>query len=316
MNRHCVLLGIVAVLTVGTFSVEAQTGNDAAGMPWEATRAAALERFEGLPMTAQKTEPFRIVDNVFYVGLETVASYLIPTSEGLILLDATYADTADLVLESVRRLGQDPAQIKYVLITHGHADHFAGAGRIKQVTGARVGMALADWESVERLQSGAGQGNPSNGIRLTRDLVLKDGDMLALGDTQLWFYLISGHTAGNVVTEIHAVAGGRQFRTAVGVAFEPAPGMTGASLKSIERLKELGPWDALLPSHPYLAPAAIPVTARQMLGLEALPANPTKQAGLVGAQRVNAYLDQIRTAIQARLAREQSAARTPATARP
>ena len=56
-------------------------------------------------MSVQKTEPFKIVDNVYYVGLETVGSYLIPTSEGLILLDATYADTADLVLDSVRALG-------------------------------------------------------------------------------------------------------------------------------------------------------------------------------------------------------------------
>ncbi len=308
MNRCRLLLGM-AVFTLGPSFVEAQTSNDAAGMPWEAARTAILKKFEGLPTTAQKTEPFKIVDNVFYVGLETVGSYLIPTSDGLILLDATYADTADLVLENVRKLGHDPAQIKYVLITHGHADHFAGAGRIKQVTGARVGMALADWESVERLQSGAGQSNQSNGIRLTRDLVIKDEDMLTLGDTQLWFYLIAGHTAGNLVTEIHAVAGGREFRTAVGVDFEPSPGMTAAALKSIERLKELGPWDALLPSHPYLAPLAIPVTARQMLGVDPLPPNPTKQAPLVGAQRVNGYLDQIRTAIQGRLAREQSAAR-------
>jgi metallo-beta-lactamase class B len=304
MNRYCVvLLGIDVVLTVGRSFLDAQTNDNAAGMPWEATRAAAFKRFEGLPMTAQKTEPFKIVDNVHYVGLETVGSYLIPTSEGLILLDATYADTADLVLDSVRKLGHNPAQIKYVLITHGHADHFAGAGRIKQVTGARVGMALADWENVERLQRDPGQGNQSNGVRLTRDLVIKDGDMLTLGDTQLWFYLISGHTAGNLVAEIHAVAGGRQFRTAIGVDFEPSPGMLPASLKSIERLKELGPWDAMLPSHPYLAPVAIPLTARQMLGVDALPANPTKQLGLVGAQRVNAYLDQIRIAIQARLAR-------------
>ena len=311
MNRYRALLGVVAVLTFGPFLLVAQVNNDT-GMPWEAARTAIVKKFEGLPLTAQQTEPFKIVDNVFYVGLETVGSYLIPTSDGLILLDATYADTADIVLDNVRKLGQDPANIKYILITHGHADHFAGAGRIKQVTGARVGMALADWENVERLQSGAGQANQSSGIRLTRDLVIKDGDMLTVGDTQLWFYLIPGHTAGNLVTEIHAVAGGRQFRMALGVDFEPSPGMTAASLKSIERLKELGPWDALVPSHPYLATVATPVTARQMLGMEALPANPTKQPGLVGAQRVNAYLDQIRAAIQARLAREQSAARAPA----
>jgi metallo-beta-lactamase class B len=298
MKQRRVLLGLVTLVMFAAPFVAAQTNNDA-GMPWEAARTAMLKKFEGLPHSAQHTEPFKIVDNVFYVGLETVASYLIPTSDGLILVDATYADTADLVIDNVRKLGQDPAKIKYVLISHGHADHFGGAGRIKELTGARVGMALAEWDSVERLQNSS-QGSQSNGMRLTRDLVIKDSDMIMLGDTQLWFYVIGGHTPGNVVTEIHAVAGGREFRTVLGVTFEPAPGMNAASVKSVERLKELGPWDALLPSHPYLAPAPIPVTARQAFGLDALPPNPTKQMPLVGAQRVNAYLDQIRAAIQVR----------------
>jgi metallo-beta-lactamase class B len=281
--------------------IAAQTNTDA-GLPWDAARTAVLKKFDGLPHAAQQIDPFKIVDNIFYVGLETVSSYLIPTSDGLILVDATYADTADVVLENVRKLGQDPAKIKYVLISHGHADHAGGAARIKQVTGARVGMSLAEWDSVERAQGGP-QRNQSGGIRLTRDLVIRDGDMLTVGDTQLWFYVIGGHTPGNMATEIHAVAAGRQYRTVLGVTFEPAPGPLANSLKSLERLKELGPWDALLPSHPYLAPVAIAITARQAFGLEPLPPNPTKQAPLVGAQRVNAYLNQIRAAIQARPSR-------------
>jgi len=301
IKKRYVLSGIAALLMLAATWVTAQTGNDA-GMPWEPARAAMLKKFDRLPHTAQQIEPFKIVDNAFYVGLESVASYLIPTSDGLILLDATYADTADLVLDNVRKLGQDPAKIKYVVISHAHPDHFGGAGRIREVTGARVGMTLAEWEGVERLQS-ATQADASNGVRLTRDLVIKDNDMITLGDTQLWFYVIGGHTPGNMVTEIHAVANGREFRTVLGVTFEPAPGATAASVRSVERLKELGPWDAMLPSHPYLAPPPIPVTARQALGLDALPPNPTKQAPLVGAQRVNAYLDQIRAAIQVRTSR-------------
>ena len=299
---RCQVSGVVAsILTVGALCVAAQTNTDA-GMPWEPARTATLKKFERLPHTAQRIEPFKIVDNIFYVGLETVASYLIPTSDGLVLLDATYADTADVVIDNVRKLGQDPAKIKYVLISHAHPDHFGGAARIKQLTGARVGMTAAEWESVERSQN-AGQGDPSNGARLTRDLVIKDSDMIALGDTQLWFYVIGGHTPGNMITEFHAAANGRQFRTVLGVTFEPAPGSAAASIRSVERLKELGPWDAMLPSHPYLAPEAIPVTARQAFGLDPLPPNPTKQAPLVGAQRVNAYLDQIRAAIQVRTSR-------------
>jgi metallo-beta-lactamase class B len=299
MKWRRALHGAVTLLMVVATYAAAQTSNDA-GMPWEAARTATLKKFDRLPHAAQQIDPFKIVDNIFYVGLETVASYLIPTSDGLILVDATYADTADLVIDNVRKLGQDPARIKYVLVTHGHADHFGGAGRIKEVTGARVGMALAEWDSVARLQSRS-PADPSNGIRLDRDLVIKNGDMLAVGDTQLWFYVIGGHTPGSMVAEIHAVSAGRQFRTVLGPTFELSSGTTAASLRSVERLKELGPWDALLPSHPYLAPTPVPVTARQAFGLEPLPPNPTKQLPLVGAQRVNAYLDQIRAAIQARL---------------
>jgi len=299
MKWRRALLCAVTLVMAGALCVTAQTSTDA-GMPWEAARAAMLKKFDQQPHAAQRVDPFKIVDNIFYVGLETVASYLIPTSDGLILVDATYADTADLVIDNVRKLGQDPAKIKYVLVTHGHADHFGGAGRIKELTGARVGMALADWDSVARLQ-GRSPADPANGIRLARDLVIKDGDMLMVGDTQLWLYVIGGHTPGSMVAEIHAVAAGRQFRTVLGPTFELSSGTTAASLRSVERLKELGPWDALLPSHPYLAPAPVPVTARQAFGLDPLPPNPTKQLPFVGAQRVNAYLDQIRAAMQARV---------------
>lgn len=184
MKWRRALPGAVTLVMLGAPCVTAQTSNDA-GMPWEAARTATLKKFDRLPHAAQHVDPFKIVDNIFYVGLETVASYLIPTSDGLILVDATYADTADLVIDNVRKLGQDPAKIKYILVTHGHADHFGGAGRIKELTGARVGMALAEWESVARLQ-GRSPADPENGIRLARDLVIKDGDMLVVGDTQLW----------------------------------------------------------------------------------------------------------------------------------
>ena len=236
-------------------------------------------------------------------GLETVAAYLIPSKAGLILIDTTYADTADQVLDNVRKLGHDPAQIKHIVITHGHPDHAGGAARIKQVTGARVMMARADWEQVERAQGGRGA------TTLAREDVINDGDKLTLGEVELWFYLIGGHAPGNLATEIHGVAGGREFRTLLAVDFAPAAGTTKASLASVERLKELGPWDALLPGHPFLAPVAVPTagpaTARQILAGERVPPYPTKQAVAVGAQRVNAYLDEIRAALQKRLASEQ-----------
>jgi len=313
MKRHVCLAAILA-LTVGASLGLAQGrgqgagsggNNNNAGMPWEALRAGMLVKWDDVPRSQQKTEPFKIFDNVAYVGLETVGAYLITTSDGLILIDATYADSADHVLESVRKLGADPARIKYIIVTHGHNDHFAGAGRIKQATGARIAMSAEDWTLVERLFSGTGG---DNGMPFTRDLVLKDDDTLKLGDTNLKFHVLPGHTPGNVGTEIQARDGRRTYRALVGLAFAPAPGLTEASIKTTERLKQLGPWDALLTSHPYLAPVPIPLTAREIF-LGVAPAAVKKQTShpaAAGAEYINAYFDTILTAVRERLAREKA----------
>ncbi len=139
MKRYCLLA--VAALSLATPAAYAQNNN--VGMPWEALRAATRGTYEGLPNTAQKIEPFKVFDNVYYVGLDTIGSYLITTSDGLILMDTTYPDTADFILENVRTLGFNPSNINYILVTHGHGDHFAGAGRIKQaVPAARINAYL------------------------------------------------------------------------------------------------------------------------------------------------------------------------------
>lgn len=303
MKRLC-LLALMA-LSLGIPAAHAQNNNNV-GMPWEALRAATRGTYEGLPNAAQKIEPFKVFDNVYYVGLDTIGSYLIHTSDGLILMDTTYADTADFILENVTKLGFNPSNIKYILVTHGHGDHFAGAGRIKQaVPAARIGSPAADWDAIEKLMA---TGNANNGLPFTRDLVIKDGDTLKLGDTELKFSVMPGHTAGNLVTEMQARGNGRTFRTLIGVAFAPSPGNTQRSITSLTRLRQLGPWDALLTSHSYLAPAAVPMTAQQIIGGEPLPANPTGHRAAVGAARINAYLDQILLSVKDRLGKEQSAA--------
>src|SRR5262245_9875455 len=65
---------------------------------------------------ANKREPLKLFDNVYYVGLHNVATYLVTTSAGLVLLDASYPDSADYVLDNVRKLGFNPADIKYVFV--------------------------------------------------------------------------------------------------------------------------------------------------------------------------------------------------------
>src|SRR5688572_27687793 len=101
MKRYCLMA--VTVLSLGSAAAYAQNTNNV-GMPWEALRAATRGTYEELPNSAQKIEPFKVFDNVYYVGLDTIGSYLITTSDGLVLMDTTYADTADFILENVKKL--------------------------------------------------------------------------------------------------------------------------------------------------------------------------------------------------------------------
>ena len=227
----------------------------------------------------------------------------------MILLDSGYADTADHIVDSIRKLGGDPGRLKYLIVTHGHNDHFAGAGRIKQVTGARIAMSEPDWTLVERAFTGPG----NNGVPFTRDMVIKDGETLTLGDTTLKFHVLPGHTQGNVGTEIQARDGAKRYRALVGLAFAPAPGLTSASIATTERLRKLGPWDALLTSHSYLAPVPIPLTAHEIfMGVKPTTTVPrkTEHPAVAGADYINAYFDTILTATRARLAGEQAAGAT------
>src|SRR5688572_20344310 len=111
--------------------------------PWGKTERSG-------PIEAQRKEPFQLFDNVYYVGLQTVSAYLVTTSEGAVLIDAGYAQTADWLIDSVRKVRVDPATIKYVFVTHSHQDHAGGAARIKQLSGARVGLSAEDWDVLER----------------------------------------------------------------------------------------------------------------------------------------------------------------------
>jgi glyoxylase-like metal-dependent hydrolase (beta-lactamase superfamily II) len=311
MKRHCWLASVMVFLLVAS-SVAAQGTNEngerGAGqagsaparppvawntkMPWGPMEAAVRMQWAGLPLTEEKVEPFKVFDNVYYVGVQVVGSYLITTSEGLILIDATYAETGDMVLDSIRKLGFDPANVKYLIISHQHFDHFGGAGRVQQVTHARVGMSEIDWAGVERQQSNPLPGqNP--GVPLERDLIIKDGDTLKLGDTTLKFYVTPGHTPGALAIEIPARAGGKTYR-----ALSPCTGINAATdltkpyIESMERLKKMGPWDTLLPNHAFLMPRD-PAIAPSDFIFQNGKSPKESYPGVIGPERIDEWFDEI-----------------------
>src|SRR4051812_20363445 len=91
-----------------------------ARMPWGPTEAAVRAMAAPFPLAQQTAEPFKMFDNVYYVGADVVGAYLIVSGNDLALVDATYAETADSVLANIRKVGFDPAKLKYIFITHQH----------------------------------------------------------------------------------------------------------------------------------------------------------------------------------------------------
>lgn len=324
MKRYLLLTSIIIIFLAAS-SVLAQKGTDGrrhtdakaeitqqappinwnAKMPWGSMEAAVRTRWAGLPLTAEKVEPFKVFDNVYYVGVQVVGAYIITTSEGLILIDATYAETADTVLEGIRKLGFDPANIKYLIITHQHFDHFGGAGRIQRVTHARVGMSAVDWEGVERQQSGPQEGDRNLGLPLERDLIIKDGDTIKLGDTTLKFYVTPGHTPGSLAVEIPARAGGKTYRAlSPCVGINPSPDLTKPYINSMERLKNMGPWDTLLPNHAFLMPRDSAISPSDFIFQDLKPLKES-YPGVIGPERINQWFDEILTVGKEKLASEE-----------
>jgi metallo-beta-lactamase class B len=148
------------------------------------------------------TEPFpafQIAGNLFYVGSRGLASYLITTSEGHILINSNLEASVPMIRASVESQGFKFSDIKILLISHAHGDHCAGSAAIKQLTGAKYMVMEGDVDVVESGGKNDFQyGNdPTTLYPATKvDRVLHDGDKVKLGDVTLTARLTPGHTKG------------------------------------------------------------------------------------------------------------------------
>ena len=143
-------------------------------------------------------EPFKIFGNLYYVGDKKVCCHLVDTGEGLILFDTGYAHTMHLLVKNIRKLGFLPEDIKIIIHSHGHFDHFGSSKRLKDLYGSKIYMGKPD---VERLKV-----NPRCALMElspepyasipTTDIAIEDGDVISLGKTDVRCVSAPGHTEG------------------------------------------------------------------------------------------------------------------------
>ena len=139
--------------------------------------------------------PFKIADNLYYVGSKDLASYLVTTPAGDILINSNLTSSPPLILASIRKLGFRPRDVKVLLICHAHFDHAAGSAEIKRLTGARYMVMDGD---VATVQSGGAKdfALPDRYPPAHVDRVLHDGDTVSLGGITLTAHKTAGHTRG------------------------------------------------------------------------------------------------------------------------
>jgi metallo-beta-lactamase class B len=214
------------------------------------------------PEWKQPLEPFRVIGSIHYVGTAELASYLITSDEGHILLDTPCEGETPLVLAAIEKLGFDPKDVKILLNSQAHYDHTGGLRAIKALSGARLMAGSGDAELLAR----GGRGDFAFGDRyrfpeVAVDRRLEDGDEIRLGDVTLVARLTPGHTRGATSYVTTVVEEGRPYQVVFagsltvndGVRLANPPSYEGIAedyRRSIELLGSLSP-DVFLAAHGF-----------------------------------------------------------------
>ncbi len=168
------------------------------------------------PRSEWFTEPAKIFDNLYYVGSQTQSTWAVTTSDGIILVDTGYDYTAkELMTDGLKKLGLDPAQIKYVVLSHAHGDRYQGAKYLQDTYKSRIILSEADWDVMAK-------SNEPNEIKAKKDMVATDGMKLTLGDTTLTLYITPGHTPATIATLIPLRDGNKRHVGAVWGGINPS----------------------------------------------------------------------------------------------
>jgi len=179
-----------------------------------ATFALTCGLFAQNPDWTTNRAPFHVVDNVYYVGSKDLASYLIVTPQGDILINSNLASSVPQIRKNIETLGFKFSDVKILLISHAHFDHAAGSALLKRLTGAKYEVMDADVPVVESggrndFQYGNSKGSLYEATKVDR--VLHDGDEVRLGGTVLVAHLTPGHTKGCTTWTMRVKDGAKSY---------------------------------------------------------------------------------------------------------
>lgn len=191
---------------------------------------------------AQKIEPWKPFDNVDYVGICWVSAWLVHTDDGIVLIDTLYGPFTKQLIDNIKAVGVDLADIKYVLMTHGHFDHVGGAAALKPlVPNATFVMTQGGWD--EAVESAAA----SNGRRawkmIAPEMVVTDGTSIELGGNTFKVIETPGHTWGTASYSYDVKDGDDTYRAitigGLGLNAIDGPAQVEAYIESVDRVRAL-----------------------------------------------------------------------------
>jgi metallo-beta-lactamase class B len=179
-----------------------------AGLEAAAAPAAGATR-RPPPKETWYAEPAKVADNLYFVGTKIHSSWAIVGNQGIIIIEALYDYAAkDEILDGLKKLGLDKNKVKYVILSHAHADHDGGAKLLQdEIPGVHLIYGAEDWEAVDKSTNHAG-GKPKH------DMVGTDGMKVSVGDASVQIVTMPGHTPGTLSYLFEVRDNGKPLRVA------------------------------------------------------------------------------------------------------
>ncbi len=315
-RRKFMKLSAATALGVASTGLVASIGNVSAAVEYSEDALAALDKprtFTGAPAGAPPgipkelfddtaLIPTQVFDNLYCIGSRSVVAWVLTTSEGIIIIDSMW-DNRDgkLIIDGIKELGLNPADIKKIILTHGHGDHYGGAQYIKDQTGAEILLGKTDIGFMKAVSVGA------NGPRSPKPSTvtpMSDGDTILLGDTTVTVVDTPGHTPGCMSLIFPVKQNGKSYTAAQW-------GGTGAPRGLKDKLTYRKSIDSF-EEKTKAAHATVKVNAHLFVdgGYEKLDAARNLKPGsenpwVIGEEGLAAYYDGLRKMIEGAIAKQQ-----------